>query len=244
MKKETLISIVTPCFNSEKTIVKTLECMLNQTYKEFEYIIVDGGSRDNTLKIIEEYRSEFGNRIKVISEPDKGIYDAMNKGIKMATGKIIGIVNSDDFYECDALENIVKVYNGEQYAIFYGMLRTLSEGRESSIVMYNHEFLTNQMITHPSCFVTKKTYEDFGCYSLEYKSSADYEFMLRVFFNKKVSFIPVYKVLSNFDTGGTSNSLVGMEETAKLLYKYKIISSKKYYFKRIYIAALRIIHHS
>ena len=101
------VSVITPCFNSEKTIRKTLDSVLNQTYNNYEYIIVDGKSTDGTLKIIEEYKTKFGEKLKFISEKDTGIYDAMNKGIAMASGDIIGIVNSDDFYCLDALENMV-----------------------------------------------------------------------------------------------------------------------------------------
>ena len=102
-------SIITPCFNSENTIERTLKSVLNQTYSMYEYIIVDGGSTDSTLDIIRSYKDFFGDKLKVISEPDNGIYDAMNKGISWATGDFVGIVNSDDFYEEDCL-TIVSSY--------------------------------------------------------------------------------------------------------------------------------------
>ncbi|MBE6748166.1 MAG: glycosyltransferase [Ruminococcaceae bacterium] len=231
-----LISIITPCFNSEKTIERTLESVLNQTYQNYEYIIVDGKSTDNTLSIIEKYKEKFGDKLQVVSEKDSGIYDAMNKGINLATGELIGIVNSDDFYELDALENIVKEYNNEKYAVFYGMMRTIENNKESSIVIYNHEFVKKKMITHPTCFVTKKLYSDLGAYSLEYKSSSDYDFMLRVSQNKEVVFKPIYKVVSNFELGGISSTVVGEKESLEILKKYNIISTKKYYFKKFYLS--------
>lgn len=233
------ISIITPCYNSEKTIKRTLESVLNQTYQDFEYIIIDGKSSDNTLKVIEEYRSAFGNRIKVVSEPDNGIYDAMNKGIKMATGDIIGIVNSDDYYERDALENMINEIPNEKYFVLYGFQRCITNGFEEAVVLYNHRNLDSQMITHPTCFVSKDTYRDFGMYDLNYQSSSDYEFMLRIFHSGRVTFKPVYKIISNFESGGMSSTEIGVRETAKLHMKYGIISRK-----RFYVIMLRSIIHN
>lgn len=119
------VSVITPCFNSEKTIQKTLESVLNQTYNNYEYIIIDGKSTDKTLQIIEKYKPLFGEKIQVYSEPDKGIYDAMNKGIMKASGDIIGIVNSDDYYELDALENMVNEVPDDKYFILYGFQRCI-----------------------------------------------------------------------------------------------------------------------
>ena len=101
------ISIITPCLNSAKTIRQTIESVLNQTYHNIEYIIVDGASMDGTLEIIQEYEPQFQGRLHYVSEPDHGIYDAMNKGIRMSHGNVIGIINSDDYYEQDAVEKMV-----------------------------------------------------------------------------------------------------------------------------------------
>lgn len=223
------VSVITPCFNSEKTIRKTLESMLNQTYNNYEYIIIDGKSTDKTLQIVEEYKSLFGKKIRVFSEPDRGIYDAMNKGITKASGDIIGIVNSDDYYELDALENMVAEIPNDKYFILYGFQRCITKGQEDKVVLFNHRNLDTQMITHPTCFVSKDTYKDMGLYSLKYRSSADYEFMLRVFHSGKVTFKPVYKIISNFESGGMSSTEVGVRETAKLRLEYGIISHKKYH---------------
>lgn len=236
--KKILFSIVTTSFNSAKTIERTLQSVLSQSYQNYEYIIIDGGSSDGTLNVIDRYKEKFGDKLTIVSEKDDGIYDAMNKGIKLAKGELIGIINSDDFYELDALENVAKEYQNEKYAVFYGMLRVLSAEKEQSVLFYNHEFLKQQMINHPSCFVTKAVYDDFGAYSLEYKSAADYDFMLRMSQKSEVVFKPIYKIISNFSSGGMSSSLVGYKETLDLWYKYGSISAKRYYLKKLYCCIL------
>lgn len=228
-KEQLLVTIITPCFNSEKTIEKTLQSVLDQTYHNIEYIIVDGDSKDKTIEIVKKYEKMFKGRMKWISEPDEGIYDAMNKGIGMASGELIGIVNSDDFYEADAVEKIVKARNEAVYQILYGFERTLIEGREASIVIHNHECLDRQMITHPTCFVTKRLYEDLGTFNTAYCYSADYEFMLRMFHSGKVEFTPVYALISNFALGGASGTVKGYRETNRLKYEYHLISKLRYH---------------
>ena len=210
---EPLVTILTPCFNSAKTIEKTLECIEKQTYANMEYIIIDGGSTDDTLDIINRHRDRLPRRFLLISEKDDGIYDAMNKGIKLASGEMIGIVNSDDWYEPDTVEQVVKHYHQEKYQVIYGMQRTYMDGREKATFIYSHEFLPEQMITHPTCFVTKAAYEDFGAFDLRYRSSADLELMLRFYDTKKVIFTPVMRVLSNFQLGGMSSSQTAVSYT-------------------------------
>ena len=163
-----LFSIVTVCYNSEKTIETTIKSILNQTCQDYEYWIIDGKSTDRTVQIIQQYEPLFQGKLKWISEKDQGIYDAMNKGIEHSSGELIGILNSDDYYESDALEKIANAYYGNQYAVLYGMVRTIRDGKEVMVYLKNHEFLERDMIAHPACFVTKKLYDRFGKYSLEY----------------------------------------------------------------------------
>lgn len=222
------VSIITVSYNSAKTIKRTIESVLQQTYKNIEYIIVDGASTDGTVDIVREFESDFNGRLIWVSEPDHGIYDAMNKGIKMASGDLIGILNSDDYYELDAAENMVSALGNEKYQILYGFMRTLRNGDEYSIVIRTHKDLRNGMIAHPACFVTKQTYDDLGMYNTKYKSVADYDFMLRMSANKSVIFKPVYKLIANFEQGGMCSTTMAWLELLELQREYGIITSGEY----------------
>lgn len=224
-----LISIITVCYNSEKTIDKTLESMLNQTYDNYEYIIIDGNSSDNTLKIIESYKDKFNGKMKYISENDNGIYDAMNKGINLCKGKLIGIVNSDDWYEKHTIEIISNNYKEDSMQIIYGMQRLIKDEEEYEVVLKNHEFIKERMISHPTCFISKSIYDKYGKYNTEYKVSADYEFMLRISDIKEIKYTKVYDIISNFRLGGESSTQQGVLETAKLRYVHNCIGKNTYY---------------
>lgn len=236
-REDVLVSVITVCYNSEMTIEDTIKSVLQQTYKNIEYIIIDGNSKDRTMEILRSYEPSFRGRMKITSEPDAGIYDAMNKGIKKASGTLIGILNSDDFYEPDAVEVMVQAYLEARdtqtnevdpdLMILYGYQRNLEhqkEDREVSVVLYHHDYLKRQMITHPTCFVTGKVYEKYGVFDTSYRSSADYEFMLRIQAAGGVTFWPVYRIITNFRVGGMSGSEKGYRETARLQYRYGTIS--------------------
>ena len=225
-------SIITPCYNSEKTIARTLECICGQTYTDFEYIVIDGASTDRTLAIIESYRPRLGDKLTVVSEPDKGIYDAMDKGIALAKGELVGIVNSDDFYELDCLETIAEVHDPAegQYQILYGGMRTVDEaGALRSEVFYHHAFLREHMVNHPASFVSKALYDRFGMYDTQYRSAADLDFFLKMQKIPEVKFVPTTKVLTNFSSGGMSSTNTGTKETFHVQYKHGMISKKSYY---------------
>jgi glycosyltransferase involved in cell wall biosynthesis len=222
-------SIITVCYNSVDTIDKTIMSVLAQSFQDFEYIIIDGASTDGTLEIIKKYAEQFPDKISYISEKDSGIYDAMNKGISRAKGELIGLLNSNDYYEENALEIVSKEYSGEKYQILYGIQRNIDEtGEGKSIRFIHHEKLCDDMITHPTCFVTKCVYSDYGVYDLTYKSASDYDFMLRIkSLHPDVKFYPIYKVLTNFTLGGISSSVIGKIETHEIKYKYHIITKPK-----------------
>lgn len=202
-----LVSVITICYNSEAVIRKTIESVLSQTYPEIEYLIIDGSSKDHTVKVAEEYRKSFeekGYSYTVVSEPDHGIYDAMNKGIRKSSGELIGLINSGDWYESDAVETAVKAYQSDQYDLFYADVNLI---RENGSVMVKHSrfdrFPTSRHWNHPSMFVTKKTYEELGLYRCE-GIHDDFEFLLRARrANKKITI--VNRIIANFSVGGASN---------------------------------------
>lgn len=202
--KNITVSIITPCFNSESSIRDTIESVLHQTYQNIEYIIVDGASTDSTVQIIEEYAPMFQGRLRYVSEPDKGIYNAMNKGIKMSHGQLIGIINSDDYYEEDAVEKMVRQYNEGEYQVLYGYMRVMSHDRIRYICKDSHTQLLKAMIPHPTCFVSRNIYRDFGLYLERFRLVADYELMLRLNKTGKVQFRCIPEVITNYREGGAS----------------------------------------
>lgn len=229
-----MVTIVTVCYNSETTIERCMQSVLNQTYDNIEYIIIDGESHDQTMNLIKKYQKKFGERMRVISEPDQGIYDAMNKGIREASGRIIGILNSDDYYVRDAVENIVSVWNGKGMQILYGLMRTMKEGKEYSLSRLSHYFLHEQMIWHPACFVTEDVYKVIGDFDTKYRSVADYDFMLRAYDSGKVQFVPVDATIVNFSEGGMSGSAIGYLEGLRYRHQRGDLSGITYYLACIY----------
>lgn len=184
------ISIITVCFNSSKTIEKTFQSIKNQSYQNIEYIVVDGGSSDDTLKIIKNYNSCISN---YISESDKGLYDGMNKGIALATGDIIGILNSDDvFSDMFVLENIAKFHEENDIDVSIGNITQFNESgktvRKYSSKNWKPENLKiGFMPPHPSIFFKRKLFEKYGNYQLDFISGADYELIVRFFIKHQVS---------------------------------------------------------
>ncbi|MDO9288966.1 MAG: glycosyltransferase family 2 protein [Thermodesulfovibrionales bacterium] len=200
------ISIITICLNSEKFLEETILSVLNQSYKNIEYIIIDGGSTDGTLDIIKRYEDRIDYWV---SEPDKGISDAFNKGLKLATGDIIAILNSDDYYaHSDVVQRIVDLFNAPpRKEIVYGRVRCIDQKTGQTLGIYGEPFSTKKMskeiiVPHPAIFATRKTYETMGPFSLDYKVAMDYEYFLRA----TSSFEPYFmdEVLSVMRWGGFS----------------------------------------
>ena len=225
---EIKVSVITVSYNSSKTIKRTIESVLHQTYENIEYIIVDGASTDETVDIVKNYESSFGERLRWGSEPDDGIYYAMNKGIRMATGELVGIINSDDWYEPDAIAKVVKAYGGEKYQILYGKMRTWNGNTEKGVLWKSHETLEDGMIAHPTCFVSKAIYDDIGVYDTVFRSVADYDFMLRMYHDDRVTFKPLDEIIANFTTGGMSSTGEAWLELLRLQKRYNLISTWQY----------------
>lgn len=231
-------SIITVCRNSEKTIEQTIKSVLGQTFKNLEYIIIDGASDDNTLSIINKYRDQID---VVISEADDGIYDAMNKGIALSKGEVIGIINSDDWYEANSLELVAEAYEkSDKRKVFHGLCKYYENGREGKILAYHHDVIPKMMIAHPTVFVPSFLYEKFGVFNVEYKVSADYELILR-FFTKGVQFYRIERVLANFRSGGISDGKSSKADIAKIQLLHGQISLARYRIKlmRIFLQSFK-----
>lgn len=209
-----MISIITATYNSAETINDTIKSVLCQTNKDFEYIIVDGGSTDETIDIVKSYESEFSGRLKWVSEKDKGIYDAMNKGIKMASGDIIGILNSDDYYTSDdILQTIADAFKCQNVDAIYGDIHFIKDGVPDKCVRYYSSRLFSPfwlrfgfMPAHPSFYCKREVFDKSGLYRLDYKIGSDYEMMVRLFRKHKISSRYVPKDFVTMRTGGASNS--------------------------------------
>lgn len=204
------VSIITITYNSGATLKDTIESVVNQSYGDIEYIIVDGKSTDNTLSITESYKDKIS---KVISEKDKGLYDALNKGIALATGDLIGIIHSDDFYTdnfvIEKIINSIEENNSDAvYADLYYVdkLDTNKIFRKWKSGNYKHgQFLNGWMPPHPTFFAKRSCYEKFGSFNLSFVSAADYELMLRFIHKHKINLSYLPEFIVKMRVGGKSN---------------------------------------
>jgi|688.fasta_scaffold256317_2 glycosyltransferase involved in cell wall biosynthesis len=205
------VSIITVCFNSAKTIRDTIESVLSQDYPNIEYIIIDGDSSDETITIVKEY----GDRIAVfVSERDHGIYDAMNKGISLVSGEIVGMLNSDDVYINEhAVSELMKKMQDERADSVFADLVIVDPMDLGKVLRYYdssyftpRKFRFGWMPAHPSFFVRKSLYDKVGPYSLHYKISADYEMLIRLLWVEKATYAYLPKPVVKMRQGGISTS--------------------------------------
>jgi glycosyltransferase involved in cell wall biosynthesis len=202
------LSLVTVVYNAQDTIGQCIESVTSQNYPDLEYIIIDGGSTDNTLEIINKYRSHINI---LVSEPDKGIYDAMNKGIRLATGEIVGTLNADDYFAGNGvLQSVADAFAQQPVDAIYGDLDIIDRDhqviRKWRSCQYKHtSFNLGFMPPHPTFYCRKSLFEKFGPYSLEYGSAADYELMLRFMYLHKIRSLYLKKVMVKMRTGGVSS---------------------------------------
>ena len=204
------VSIITITYNSAETVEDTIQSVLAQDYPDIEYIIVDGASKDDTLSIVNRYKDKIAT---IQSEPDKGIYDAMNKGVRLATGELIGILNSDDFYaDAQVISDIVKTVQSAGADGCYADLVYVDRNETSRVVRtwksgeYRHgQFMRGWMPPHPTFFVKRAIYAKHGLYSLQLRSAADYELMLRLIHKHGISLAYLPRVITKMRAGGQSN---------------------------------------
>lgn len=210
MAESPMISIVTACFNAKDTIEDSIRSVLAQTYRNIEYIIIDGGSRDGALDIISRYQDKIA---RIISEPDKGIFDAFNKGIALANGDVVGILNADDVYaHREAIAKVAGVFTDYNVQSCYGDLLYVDRNNVDRVIRYwrSSDYAYNKlkygwMPPHPTFFVKREIYQKFGSFRLDFKVSADYELVLRLLGKHKISTYYLPEILIKMRWGGNSN---------------------------------------
>lgn len=193
-----------------------MEAVLSQTSKNIEYIVVDGTSKDDTVKIIKEYESKFNGQMRWVSEPDKGLYDAMNKGIRMATGDIVGIINSDDFYHrTDVIAKVVEGFQENGIEAIYGDVRFVNpDNLDKTVRYYSSKHFSPQLFrygfmpAHPTFFTYRRYFEEFGYYKTDYKIAADYELLIRFLYTHKLKSKYLPLDFMKMRMGGTSTASI------------------------------------
>lgn len=227
LPNQPLVTVITVVFNGEEHLEEAMRSVFHQNYDNIEYIVIDGGSTDKTISIINKYENMIDYWV---SEKDNGIYDAMNKGIKLATGKLIGILNSDDLYYQDTILKVVELYKeSDSPCVIYGDMikffnskkenQSYHQGRMKDINFQNHKITIN----HPTCFISKQLYKYYGFFNISYLYAADRELMIR-FYKEKVDFLYLPTPLAKFRLGGeTSNA--SLSKLGKLIYdEYNILN--------------------
>ena len=243
------ISVITVCYNSENTIEKTIKSVLDQKLKDIEYIIIDGNSKDRTIDIVNKYKSKI---FKIISAEDKGIYDAINKGIHVASGDIISILHSDDvYYNNDVLLNVMELFKKEN-KVDCVIGNTMMVKDNKILRKYSSKSFKNWMMyfgispPHPSTFLKKKVYDKFGLYKLNYNIAGDFEFFLRIFYINNVNFKQVDSPYVKMQYGGKStnslkSNLISSKEIVKSFKENNLYNNYFFILLRIPIKLLQFI---
>lgn len=226
---EIKVSVITVVYNGDKYLEQTIKSVINQSYENIEYIIIDGGSTDGTHGIVEKYR---GNISHFVSEPDSGLYDAMNKGIGVATGELIGMINSDDWYELDTVELMVKAFKSNpNKTIFHADRFDIDEDGKRTIRKFNPSTFKfkyyGMTYNHPSMFITKEEYKS-HLYSTSLRSLSDYQFVLEALLRDEGTFQYINKAVVNYRLDGISA-------------KMKLLMSLKEGYKARYLGGLTVI---
>jgi len=239
------VSIITACFNSAETIQNTFDSIRNQTYNNIELIVIDGASNDGTLDIIESNKDIIS---KMVSEPDQGLYDAMNKGINIANGDIVAILNSDDIFPSDdVIANVINKFQETNCDILYGNINYKNKKGETVRIWDSSPYLKGSFVKgwhppHPSLFVKKSVYDRCGLFDTDFKIAADFEFMLRAFEKNDFKISYLNETFVSMLVGGRSNTLRGIisgQKEIKMAFKKNNINLPKLYFIRRYFIKLK-----
>ena len=243
------ISIITATYNSGNTVADTLRSVLAQTYRDYELIVVDGASKDNTMDVVRSFEPQFGGRLRYRSEPDCGIYDAMNKGIGMATGDVVGILNSDDFYtSCDTLESVAGTMEREGVDAVYGDVHYVDDKDLGKSVRYYSSrpfrrwmMRLGFMPAHPSFYCRREVYGKYGAFDAEnYRVAADFENLLRLIFVNRITTRYIPKDFVTMRTGGASSS--GLQSHRRIIRDHLRALRKNGVRSNVGLLALRYIY--
>ena len=242
------ISIITATYNSGKTVTDTLESVLHQSYNDFEYLIIDGASKDDTMTIVKEYEPRFEGRLRYISEPDKGLYDAMNKGLKMATGDVVGILNSDDFYTSDdALQVIADAFSSNDIDATYGDIHFVNDSDLTKMVRYYSSSVFRRslmrygmMPAHPSFYCKRDVYERYGSFDTSYRVAADFENLLRLIFVNRIKTQYIPKDFVTMRTGGMSTA--GLGSRTQIMHDHLRAMKQNGVYSNVFLLSLRYFY--
>ncbi len=250
------ISIITATFNSGNTVADTLKSVLAQTYRDYELLVIDGASKDNTMDVVRNFEPLFEGRLRYVSEPDHGIYDAMNKGISMATGDVIGILNSDDFYTSDDVLSCIAwtmrqeaqgTDSGKGVDAVYGDIHYVDDKDLTKCVRYYSSrpfrrwmMRLGFMPAHPSFYCRKEVYERCGCFDTSYRVAADFENLLRLIFVNRIRTRYIAKDFVTMRTGGASSS--GWQSHKRIMQDHLKALRKNGVYSNIFILSLRYVY--
>lgn len=242
------LSIITATYNSADTLTDTLESVLAQTFTDYELIIVDGQSTDGTLEIIERYAPRFEGRLRVVSEPDQGIYDAMNKGIRMCRGEVVGLLNSDDFYTSPhVLATLAKTIEDSRVDAVYGDVHYVAPNDVSKMVRYYSSrpfrpwmMRLGFMPAHPSFYCRREVYQQYGLFDIQYKVAADFEQLLRLIFIHRITTAYVPLDCVTMRVGGASSS--GLQSHRRILSDHLQAFRQHHVYTNVFLLSLRYLY--
>ena len=243
-----MISVITVTYNSEKTIRENLESVLRQTYRDIEFIIIDGASKDNTIEIVREYEPAFGGRLRYISESDGGAYDAMNKGLSMATGDIVGFLNSDDFYTSDdVLQKVASTFEENDIDAVYGDIHYVkAEDLSKRVRYYSSRFFARPLMrfglmpAHPSFYCRRTAYLKYGGFDTSYKIAADFENLLRLIYIHRIRTIYINMDFVTMRVGGLSTT--GMASRRQIMRDHLMAMKKNGVYSNFFFLSLRYLY--
>lgn len=243
-----MISVITVTYNSEKTIRENLESVLRQTYRDIEFIIIDGASKDNTIEIVRKYVPAFGGRLRYISESDGGAYDAMNKGISMATGDIVGFLNSDDFYTSDdVLQKVASTFEENDIDAVYGDIHYVkAEDLSKRVRYYSSRFFARPLMrfglmpAHPSFYCRRTAYLKYGGFDTSYKIAADFENLLRLIYIHRIRTKYINMDFVTMRVGGLSTA--GMASRRQIMRDHLMAMKKNGVYSNFFFLSLRYLY--